>query len=192
VIFVAGIVFMVRFYIFNPYSVVGQSMEPTFHENDFIIVDKISQRNRSFHRGDIVVFVPPGKDIPYIKRVIGLPGETVEIANGGVNICRPTSGSQDLSCTKLNESYIPQGVLTEARCGITNFPVTTGALFVLGDNREYSTDSRCCFGLGCYSGSQYLVTKQYMIGKVFMRVFPDMKLFNNEPDAYALSASGAK
>lgn len=69
-VFVGGIVLFIRFFIFNPYSVVGASMEPTFHENDFIIVDKITPRYGELRRGDVIVFVPPGKDIPYIKRVV--------------------------------------------------------------------------------------------------------------------------
>ena len=79
---------------------------------------------------------------------------------------------------------MPEGTLTEARCGITSFDVTTGGLFVLGDNRGFSTDSRCCFGLGCYSGSNYQVTESDMIGKVFMRIFPETHFFNNEQNAW--------
>jgi signal peptidase I len=54
----------------NPYSVVGASMFPTFQESDFIVVDKITPRFGQLHRGDVIVFVPPGKTIPYIKRII--------------------------------------------------------------------------------------------------------------------------
>ena len=82
------------------------------------------------------------------------------------------------------KDYLPEGTLTEARCGITSFDVTTGGLFVLGDNRGFSTDSRCCFGLGCYSGSNYQVTESDMIGKVFMRIFPETHFFNNEQNAW--------
>lgn len=174
VIFVTGVIAVIRIYIFQPFAVVGSSMVPTFHEDDFVIVDKISQ----LKRGDVVVFVPHGQKLPYIKRVIGLPGETVKLQNGGVNICQTGS---DEACFKLKEDYLPEGTLTEARCGITAFDVTTGGMFVLGDNRGFSTDSRCCFGLGCYSGSNYQVTSGDMIGKVFMRIFPNSALFNNEP-----------
>ena len=72
-IFVAGIVLFIRFFVANPYTVVGTSMAPTFAENDFIVVDKLTPRFGQLHRGDVIVFVPPGKTIPYIKRVIGLP-----------------------------------------------------------------------------------------------------------------------
>jgi signal peptidase I len=72
-VFVGGIVLFVRFFIANPYTVVGASMAPTFEESDFIIVDKITPRFGELTRGDIIVFVPPGKTVPYIKRIIGLP-----------------------------------------------------------------------------------------------------------------------
>ncbi|MBO4204157.1 signal peptidase I [bacterium] len=72
-IFVFGIVLFVRFFIFTPYTVLGASMMPTFTEKDRIIVEKLTQKVSSLQRGDIIVFVPPGKTIPYIKRIIGFP-----------------------------------------------------------------------------------------------------------------------
>lgn len=69
-VFIVGIVLFVRFFVFNPFSVVGKSMHPTFEESDFILVDKISPRRGTLERGDVIVFVPPGKTIPYIKRII--------------------------------------------------------------------------------------------------------------------------
>ena len=69
-LFVGGIVLFVRFFIANPYTVVGESMSPTFEENDFIVVDKITPRFGELKRGDIIVFVPPGKTVPYIKRIV--------------------------------------------------------------------------------------------------------------------------
>lgn len=72
-VFVGGIVLFIRFFVANPYTVVGASMVPTFQENDFIIVDKITPRFTDLKRGDVIVFVPPGKNIPYIKRIIGVP-----------------------------------------------------------------------------------------------------------------------
>jgi signal peptidase I len=100
-VFVGGIVLCIRFFIANPYTVVGASMSPTFEENDFIIVDKISPRFSPRKREDIIVFVPPGKTIPYIKRVIGLPGETIKIEDGHVSVCVADD------CTVLDEPYLP-------------------------------------------------------------------------------------
>lgn len=141
VIFVTGVIAVIRIYVFQPFAVVGSSMVPTFHEDDFVIVDKIS----NIKRGDVVVFVPHGQKLPYIKRVVGLPGETIKLQNGGVSICKTNAGTGAQACEAYKEDYLPEGTLTEARCGITSFDVTTGGVFVLGDNRGFSTDSRCCF-----------------------------------------------
>ncbi|HKL44456.1 MAG TPA: signal peptidase I [Candidatus Absconditabacterales bacterium] len=167
-VFVLGIVLFVRFFVANPYTVVGSSMAPTFHENDFIIVDKISQRLDTLGRGDIIVFVPDGKTIPYIKRIIALPGETVKIKDGSVFVCDTDTND----CEILDEIYLPEDLQTKTRCGITEFDIKEG-YFVLGDNRGFSTDSLCCFGLGCYDGASYEVMDKNIIGKVLFRVFPD-------------------
>lgn len=171
-VFVAWIVLTIRFFVANPYTVVGASMSPTFEENDFIIVDKISPRMQGWQRGDVIVFVPPGKTIPYIKRVIGLPGETVKLQNGAVYVC-----ADDLNCQKLDESYLPEWLETKAKCGISEFVVGTGWLFVLWDNRWFSTDSSCCFGLWCYKGATYIVPYDHIIGKVYVRLLPHFSVF---------------
>lgn len=70
VVFVGGIVFFVRFFLINPFNVVGSSMYPTIHDKDFILVDKISHRLSDYQRGDIIVFVAPQKTDPYVKRIV--------------------------------------------------------------------------------------------------------------------------
>ncbi len=174
-VFVWWIVLFIRFFLFNPYTVVWQSMEPTFDEKDFIIVDKISHKVNWYKRWDIVVFVPEGKEVPYIKRVVWLPWETVKIQDGKVYICTSSSGWQN--CNVLEESYLPSDLKTTTTCGITEFNVTDNAYFVMWDNRNHSTDSRCCFGLGCYSGSTYLAREQDIIWKVSIRLFPSFTKF---------------
>ncbi|MFA6256337.1 MAG: signal peptidase I [Candidatus Absconditabacterales bacterium] len=173
-IFVGGIVLFIRFFVANPYTVVGASMAPTFAENDFIIVDKITPRFSQLQRGDVIVFVPPGKTIPYIKRIVGLPGETVKIKHDGVEVC--TTKNNIEQCNTLSELYL-SGVKTEARCGVDQFKIDTGGFFVMGDNRGFSTDSRCCFGLDCYEGSTYEVPFANIIGKVYLRFFPNFQAF---------------
>lgn len=172
-VFVGWIVLFIRFFIMNPYTVVGASMFPTFSESDFIVVDKITPRFSQLQRGDVIVFVPPGKTIPYIKRIIWLPGETVKLQNNKVMIC-----SQDKNCTTLDESkYLSGDVRTEARCGVSEFAIDTGWYFVMGDNRWFSTDSRCCFGLDCYQWSSYEVPFNNIVGKVYIRFYPDFASF---------------
>lgn len=174
IIFVGWIVFFIRFFIVNPFNVVGMSMDPTIHDKDFILVDKISQRFQEYKRGDIIVFVPPGKTDPYVKRIIWLPGETVTIKDNTVNICNDTTQT----CTNLDESYLPEGTYTSATCGKETFPVKDW-FFVMGDNRWGSTDSRCCFWLQCFEHTNYTVPDNYIIGKVFVRLFPDIQKFTN-------------
>lgn len=166
-VFVLGIVLFVRFFVANPYTVIGASMAPTFHENDFIIVDKLSQRFDNLTRWDVIVFVPEGKTIPYIKRIIGLPWETVKIKDGNVLVCdTPTD-----TCEIQEELYLPTDVETKTKCGITEFEIKEW-FFVMWDNRWFSTDSLCCFGLWCYDGASYEVTDKDIIWKVLFRVFP--------------------
>lgn len=176
-IFVTGIVLFVRFFIFNPYTVVGQSMEPVFSEGDFIIVDKVSPRLGTFQRGDVIVFVPQGKDVPYIKRVIGLPGEIVRIHENRVYICDWDQALEE--CMMLDEeAYTMENAETSSeRCKKDEFIIDDIWLFVLGDNRWFSTDSLCCFGLWCYEWANFLVYPQDIIGKVAVRLFPQVTTF---------------
>lgn len=109
----------IRFFVFNPYTVVGQSMEPKFHQGDFIIVDKITPKFTSLKRGDVIVFVPRGKTVPYIKRIIGVPGETVKFKENHVEIC-----SAQGVCDILEESYLdPNSKTTIQACKIDEFVV---------------------------------------------------------------------
>lgn len=173
-VFVLWIVLFVKFFIANFYTVVGASMAPTFEENDFIVVDKLTQRFWSLHRGDVIVFVPPGKDIPYIKRIIAFPGETVRIKDGHVFVC--SWAVDENTCTKLSEDYLLPTLRTEARCGTSVFTVRVW-LFVMGDNRGFSTDSLCCFWLGCYEWASYEVPFENIIGKVYVRILPHFWFF---------------
>ena len=171
-VFVGWIVLFIRFFIANPYTVVGESMSPTFEESDFIVVDKITPRFGELKRWDVIVFVPPGKTVPYIKRVVWMPGETVKIHENKVEICSWTT----TGCFALDQSYLPANVWTDTRCGISDFAVTSG-YFVMWDNRSFSTDSRCCFGLDCYNGASYEVPFANIIGKVYLRFFPHFGMF---------------
>ncbi len=174
-VFVWWIVLFIRFFIFNPYTVVWQSMEPTFDEKDFIIVDKISQRIWDFKRWDIVVFVPPGKDVPYIKRIIWVPWDIIKIIDWSVFLCKKDDIGE--SCKELEEKYLPKWSITKPACNISEFTVTSWWYMVLWDNREHSTDSRCCFGLWCYNWSSYLVPDNYIIWKVYVRIYPNFNKF---------------
>ncbi len=170
VVFALWIVFFVKFFIFTPFTVVGHSMEPNIHNGDFLIVNEITPKlnDYNFKRWQIIIFAPPGSKIDYIKRIVGLPWEIVKLMSWNVYICKKFWTWE--SCKKLNESYLPKWVRTEAKCGINTFYVKSWTYFVLWDNREHSTDSRCCFGVWCYSWANYLVPKQNIIWIPFLRI----------------------
>lgn len=181
-VFVFGIILFIRFFIGTPYTVVGMSMFPTFESGDWILVEKISQRLWKLQRGDIIVFVPPGENIPYIKRIIGLPGETVKFVDDQTFLCSSEVEQSDIQaengnyCFKLDESYLEEGKLTIPQGEKTEFEVSNG-LFVMGDNRGHTSDSLSCFRRKCYQGANYLVPDDYIIGKVFVRLFPSFMHF---------------
>jgi len=148
------IVIPIRYFLFQPFFVKGQSMEPSFENGDYLIIDELSYRLGDPQRGDVVVFRYPN-DVSqlYIKRIIGLPGETIEVKNGNVTI------TNSEGAWVLNESvYIPE-VKTP---GNTEITLEEGEYFVLGDNRASSSDSRSWGGL----------PRKDIIGKVAVRAFP--------------------
>ena len=137
---------LLRTYVVQSFSIPSLSMAPTLQVGDRIIVNKLSYRLHDVHRGDIVVFArPPLEDQAYadlVKRVIGLPGETISSKNGHVYI----------DGKRLSEPWLPPGPqsMTEALPGDShpqfNMPgpvkIPAGAYYVMGDNRTNSEDSR--------------------------------------------------
>ena len=109
-------------------------MDPNFHNNEIILVDKISQRFNQPQRGDVVVFqAPKTPSEDYIKRIIATPGETIVITQGKVFI----------NGYLLDEPYLPAGTTTTTDQGtIMRQTMGPGQYFVMGDNRHNSSDSR--------------------------------------------------
>ena len=181
-VLVFWIILFIRLFIWTPYTVVGVSMMPTFESNDWIIVEKITQRFWNLDRWDVIVFVPQGKDIPYIKRIIGLPWETVKFVDNKTYICNDKTPENEIRaengqyCFKLQEDYTYPDVDTIPQWDKTEFEVTNG-YFVMWDNRWHTSDSLSCFSRQCYQWANYLVSDQYMIGKVMVRLFPKFTVF---------------
>jgi len=149
------IVVPIRYFIFQPFFVRGQSMEPNFENGDYLIVDEISYRFKDPQRGEAVVFKYPGNlSQRYIKRIIGLPGETIEIEDGKV-IIFSEEGSQILD----ESDYLFPSVSTPGDIRIT---LAGDEYFVLGDNRVSSSDSR----------SWGLLPREDIVGRVFFRAWP--------------------
>jgi signal peptidase I len=133
------------------YIVVGQSMEPNLHNDDLLVINKIVYRLHDPERGDVVVLYPPDQprdEPPYIKRIIALPGDTIEVKNGAVYV----------NDNKLIESYIKE----PPTYTLALQHVPENEYFVLGDNRNISHDSR----------SGWTVPRQDIIGKAWLSVWP--------------------
>jgi signal peptidase I len=160
------IVAPIRYFLFQPFIVKGESMAPNFESGDYLIVDEISYRLGDPQRGDVIVFnFPKDTTQRFIKRVIGLPGETVNISSGQVRI------TKDGNEVVLDENYLPGNLKTY---GDVNVTLEADEFFVLGDNREYSYDSRA-WGV---------VPRKDIIGKAFLRIFPVAALSQIARPAY--------
>jgi signal peptidase I len=162
---------LLRTFVVATYSIPSGSMEPTLQVGDRILVDKLSYHLHGVDRGDIVVFAtPPTEDCAgppvsdLVKRVIGLPGETISLSGGRVLIDgRP-----------LPEPFLPQGARTDTYPGPSGndyslhhaYRVPAGDVFVMGDNRAQSCDSR-------FWGP---IPESTIVGKVDMRIWPPSRL----------------
>lgn len=160
VVFVGSLFIVVYLFVAQPNQVKGTSMVPTFEDSDYIFTSKITYKMRPYHRGDVIVFKSPGNpDIEYIKRVIGIPGDSVMVQDSEVYV----NGRQ------LVEPYISAKTnLWDGGFSKNGVPVKVGngMLFVMGDNRPRSSDSRE-FGP---------ITQESVIGQVIYRYFPPSKM----------------
>jgi signal peptidase I len=152
---------VIQNFVAQPYQVKQQSMERTLEPGQYVLVDKFTPRFDAYKRGDIVVFTPPAgwtdNDTPFIKRVIGLSGDTIEIRDdggvyaNGVKLVEPYLYAQD---------GVPQPTVPPA--SQSQWLVGAGQLFVLGDHRMNSADSRS-FGL---------IDESSVIGRAWLRYWP--------------------
>jgi signal peptidase I len=156
-----AIFFVIQTFVVQPFQVQQHSMETTFLDGDYLIVDRLSHLWSPYARGQVIVFRPPGNFLdggkPLIKRVIGVGGDTVEIRDGAVFV----------NGTRLDEPYVHRdenGVQdeTEEGSGGSSWLVPAGELFVLGDHREVSSDGRV-FGP---------IPESSVIGRAFLRYWP--------------------
>jgi len=145
----------IRFFIAEPFVVNGASMDPTFSTGQFLIVDRVTYRFQEPKRYDVIIFeYPNDPSIYYIKRIIGLPGETVTIKDGKVSISTASS-----TPFQVDDSYV--AAVHESH---DNFSMTLGPTqyFVMGDNRAQSSDSRAWGPLDAH----------FIVGRPIVRLLP--------------------
>jgi len=166
VIISLAIIIPIRYFLIQPFFVKGASMEPNFQDGDYLIIDEISYRFKTPERGDIIIFrYPLDPSQFFIKRVVGLPGETVKIENGEIII-----QNKDGKGSILNESkYLSDD--DDYTAGNVEVNLGDEEYFVLGDNRQASSDSRKWGG----------VKRKFIIGQVWLRAWPfsRLKVLNN-------------
>ena len=161
------IFFGIQAFVAQPYKVQQGSMENTLQPEQYVLVDKLSPHWDAYSYGDIVVFHPPltwnqGSDVPFIKRIIGLPGDVIELQDGivhvnGVALVEPYIFTDDSGTQQ--QSYPAPG-------GASRFKVPDGELFLMGDHREDSADSR---NFGPIEISK-------VVGRAWLRYWPFDKL----------------
>jgi signal peptidase I len=155
------IFFVIQTFIAQPYQVQQQSMERTLEPGQYVLVDKLTPRWDDYGRGDIVVFSPPQtwttEDTPFIKRVIGMPGDTVEVRDDGLVYVNGV-GIDEPYLYENNEG-VPEPTEVSDQ---TRWVVPAGELFVMGDHRQRSADSRV-FGT---------IPRDNVIGRAFLRYWP--------------------
>ncbi len=154
VIIIVVLAALIRQFVIQPFIVDGQSMEPNFQNNDYLITDKVSYRLHTPSRGEVVIFHPPDNpSVNYLKRVIGLPGDTIKISGGDVYV----------NGKKIKESYINNNEKTlSPNSGDVELTLKDKEYFVLGDNRNHSRDSR---EIGP-------VPIENIVSRIWLRLFP--------------------
>jgi signal peptidase I len=161
VVIALSIFLIVYLFIASPHQVNGQSMVPTFQSGEYVLSDKVSYRVGQPQRGDVIVFhapaaadCPEGTGCDFIKRVLGLPGESVQVHDNHIYV----------NGQPLEEPYIPAEYETNPGPATKNKTVSLGPdeFFVSGDNRPYSSDSRA-WGP---------IHKSDIVGKAFFRYWP--------------------
>ena len=148
---------VIQNFVAQPYRVQQQSMERTLEPDQYVLVDKLTSHFDDYKRGDIVVFNPPpawaqGDGTPFIKRVIGIGGDTVEIRDSKVFV----------NGIALDEPYVYDGQASLVTGDRSTWVIPEGQLFVMGDHRANSADSRV-FGP---------IEKKDVVGRAWLRYWP--------------------
>jgi len=178
------LVVAIRTYVVAPFQVNGASMDNTLHDQEYIIVNKAVYGNFFGYqigepkRGDIVVLEPPlERKIYYIKRIIGLPGETVKFEGNQVIIINKEHPKGFVLEEDYPRCVEQEGTTKVNTCSYANvaqreFTVPENSYFVMGDNRMNSTDSRFCFSSCSAQNATPFLDKSHIIGKTYAVIWP--------------------
>ncbi len=151
-----AIFMMVYLFLFQPHKVDGRSMYPNFYDKEYILTDKVSYQRGDPRRGDVVVFhAPPPYDSDFIKRIIGMPGESIMVKGGKIFL----NGSM------LDEEYLPGDYVTTEKSFLREgvpYTIPIGYYMVFGDNRSFSSDSR----------EWGPISRKSIVGKAWIRYWP--------------------
>jgi len=197
----ALIVLFIRFYIFQFFRVSGPSMCPTLNiindecrgesgsnpKGEFIFVNELIYQLKDPKRGEIVVFKPPNKKVYYVKRILGIPGDTITIEDDGLVYLENTE--EGINKHQVSENYLsPKNLgMTHVRASEKIFIVGNGEFLVFGDNRLHSLDARKCFNnIGCVDNRTPFLTKKNIVGRAEFVIWPfwTARWLENNPFGY--------
>jgi len=159
---------LVRYFLFKPFYVKGASMEPNFYEREYLIIDELTYRFREPERGEVIVFKYPENPKEYfLKRIIGLPGETVKVSEGHITVYNKEHPEGVL----VDEVYLSENLLT---VGEKTVSLGTNQFYVLGDNRPNSYDSRRFGPIG----------QDAIVGRAWLRGWPISRVQTFQPPTF--------
>jgi len=174
VVMAFAIFMMIYMFLAQPHKVDGRSMYPNFHDQEYILTDKITYRKSDPVRGDVIVFhAPPPYDSDFIKRIVGMSGETIMLQAGYVYI----------NGTKLEEIYLPADYFTGEKSFLRDgvpYKIPDNYYVVMGDNRSFSSDSR----------EWGPISKNAIVGKAWFRYWPMSRLGLVPHERYVLTTVG--
>lgn len=194
-VFIIWLFLAIKIFVIAPVVVKWHSMLPNYNQWNYIFIDKFYYKLKWWiKRWNVVVVMPEQSNVSFLKRAIGLPHETIEIASWNTYLCKTEDkwkeyknndvfedkkfNDEKLICKELKEPYIkwktvnlkwfPERITTTAKCWISKFTLWSWQYLVFGDDRMYSTDSRCCFrGFCSWKDDIYYITKNEILWKVW-------------------------
>lgn len=193
-VFVVWLFFALKVFVIAPVIVKWHSMLPNYKPWEYVFIDKFYYKfTKWIKRWDVVVVMPETANLSFLKRVVWMPWETITISSWNIYLCKSSKKRESYSwkdiktksrynvwaeiCKQIKEPYISwkfvnikwynEPIKTDASCWIERFVLWTWDYLVLGDDRMYSTDSRCCFVWFCpKSWSRYSITNSEILGRV--------------------------